>query len=166
MNHQLVQETMQRMICEYQTFSFVLSRNSNINELFNNYSILCVQLQSSKGINARHFEGITDKNAIRNMQLNGMMIGIKIAAYRDRIIQLSRYVEEKNNRGKLLDIYLNICIDDTKLNTRNVIRNAIIHNKRYNEFDQETKRELNILLREFIIESNEVMNTNVFQHLI
>ena len=162
----IMQEMMQIMAMQYQTLLQNLSQNTNVNELFNEYSILCVQLQSSRGVNARHYEMITDRNHIHNAQVNGMMIGVKTAAYRNRIAQLGLLNKEKANRGRLLDIYLSICIDDSKLEIRNKIRNAIVQNMEYNQFDEETKRELNTLLRAYIAESNAILRANPLQHLV
>ena len=166
MNQQLLRETMQRMTYEYQSLMLDLTRSHNVNELFSEYAMLCVQLQSSRGVNARHFEMITDKNKVRNDQINGMMIGVKMAAYRNRIVELCQIAEEKVNRGRLLDIYSSIAIDENKSDIRDTIKNAIIQNKRYRDFDQETKRELKSLLGAFIGESEAVKRSNVFQHLV
>ena len=161
-----MQAMMQRMGMEYQTLLQNLSQNTNVNELFNEYSILCVQLQSSRGVNARHYEMITDRTQVHNAQLNGMLIGVKMAAYRNRIVQLGQLAEERANRGRLLDVYSRICIDDSKTEIRNTIRNAIVQNRKYSDFNQETKRELNTLLQAYMAESSAILRSNPLQHLV
>jgi hypothetical protein len=138
----------------------------NVNELFNEFEILSTQLRSSKGINACHVEGFTDREKIRNNQMLGMRIGLKTLIYRNRIVQLGQCKEELEFRGALLDIYTHICIDDTKADLRRTIRNAIVENRRYRDFDQDTKIILVLLMREFNAETQAIKRADIPKYLV
>ena len=143
-----------------------VSRNTNVNELFNEFEISSTQLRSSKGINARHFEGLTDRYQIRDNQMLGMRLGLKTVVYRNRIIQLSQSEEEMGFRGALLDVYSHICLDDTKVELRRTIRNAIVQNRKYCDLDKRTQIILNILKREFDAEAQAIKRADVSKYLI